>query len=175
MADDAVNDAVDDDTLRDHLDDLLSGGDPPVVVVTARGADGTLGGCLVGFACQCGISPARYAIWLSVRNNTYAIARTSRHLAVHVLASTDRVTAELFGSVTGHDHDKFADCEWTPGPYGLPILTAAAGWFAGPVEQHPTSGDHGLFVVTPRVVQGRLEGKPLSFQAVKHIDAGNPA
>jgi flavin reductase (DIM6/NTAB) family NADH-FMN oxidoreductase RutF len=167
--------AADDDTLRDRLDDVLGGGDPPVVVVTARGDDDRIAGCLVGFTSQCGIKPARFAVWLSVRNHTYAVARTSRYLAVHVLTPANRALAELFGSATGHDHDKFAECVWSPGPHGLPILADSGGWFAGPAEHHTTSGDHALFIVTPDAVSGRIVGKPLSFQEVRHIEAGNPA
>lgn len=165
----------DDDELRERLNGLLGGGDQPVVVVTARSAEAAMAGCLVGFVSQCSINPPRFAIWLSVRNHTYTIARTAGHLAVHVLAPTNAPLAELFGSVSGHDRDKFSECAWWPGPHDLPILTDAAGWYAGPAQHHSTSGDHALFVVTPQIVDGRLEGKPLSFQDVKHIEAGNPA
>jgi flavin reductase (DIM6/NTAB) family NADH-FMN oxidoreductase RutF len=165
----------DDAALRAGLDDLLRHANPPMVIVTARDQRGDRAGCLVGFTSQCGIEPPRYAVWLSVQNHTYDVARESSHLAVHVLRREQRPLAQLFGSVTGHDADKFADCEWDDGPYGLPILRRAAGWFAGPVRHVSSSGDHELFVVSPQIAHGRLDAEPLSFQDVRHLNAGNPA
>lgn len=165
----------DDAALRAQLDDLLRHANPPMVIVTARDNDGERAGCLVGFASQCGIEPPRFAVWLSVQNQTYEVATRSTHLAVHVLAKNQRPLAELFGSLTEHDHDKFSRCEWDDGPFGLPILRQAAGWFAGPVRAIPSSGDHELFIVSPKVAHGRLDEEPLSFQDVKDLDAGNPA
>jgi flavin reductase (DIM6/NTAB) family NADH-FMN oxidoreductase RutF len=169
-----TSEGSDDAALRAGLDDLLRHGNPPVVIVTARGREGRAG-CLVGFTSQCGIEPPRYAVWLSVQNHTYDVARESSHLAVHVLSQEQRPLAELFGSVTGRDRDKFAACEWDDGPYGLPILRHAAGWFAGPTLHIASSGDHDLFIVSPQVAHGRLDDPPLSFQDVKDLDAGNPA
>jgi flavin reductase (DIM6/NTAB) family NADH-FMN oxidoreductase RutF len=174
-ADSVADSVADAAALRDQLDGLLGNGDPPVLIVTARGHDGRIAGCLVGFASQCSIEPAQFAVWLSVRNHTYSVARTAERLAVHVLTADDRELAELFGSTTGHDRDKFAACAWSFGPHDVPILAVSGGWFTGKVEQHTASGDHALFVVTPDAVGGRLEGRPLSFQDVKHIEAGNPA
>lgn len=170
-----MTNAPDDAALRAGLDDLLRHGNPPIVIVTARDDRGRRAGCLVGFTSQCGIEPPSYAVWLSVRNHTYEVALRSTHLAVHVLAREQRALAQLFGSVTGHDRDKFAECEWDDGPSGLPILRGAAGWFAGPARRIPSSGDHELFVVSPLIAHGRLDHQPLSFQDVKDLDAGNPA
>lgn len=167
--------AADFTAVRDQVDGLLHNADPPMLIVTARGVDGRLAGCLVGFASQCGINPPRFAVWLSVRNHTYSVARTAHRLGVHVLTAADLALAELFGSTTGHEHDKFARCSWRCGPDDVPVLAVSGGWFTGPAEHYATSGDHALFVVTPDAVSGRVDGKPLSFQSVKHIEAGNPA
>jgi len=74
-----------------------------------------------------------------------------------VLSQEQRPLAELFGSVTGRDRDKFAACEWDDGPYGLPILRHAAGWFAGPTLHIASSGDHDLFIVSPQIAHGRVD------------------
>lgn len=165
----------DDAALRAGLDDLLRHANQPTVIVTTRDLDGNRAGCLVGFASQCGIDPPLYALWLSVQNHTFTVASRSTHLAVHVLARHQRALAVLFGSLTDHSHDKFAHCDWTDGPFGLPILADAAGWFAGPARRVPSSGDHVLFVVSPQVTHGRLDAQPLSFQDVTDLSAGNPA
>jgi flavin reductase (DIM6/NTAB) family NADH-FMN oxidoreductase RutF len=171
----ATTENSDDAALRAGLDDLLRHANQPMVIVTARDKRGGPAGCLVGFASQCGIEPPRFAVWLSVRNHTFEAARDCDHLAVHVLARSQRALAELFGSVTEHEDDKFARCEWDAGPFGLPILRGAAGWFAGPARRVPSAGDHELFIVRPQVTHGRVDERPLSFQDVKDLTAGNPA
>jgi len=57
----------------------------------------------------------------------------------------------------------------------VPVLAEASGWFAGPAEHCPPDGDHALFVIAPDAVDGRLGGRPLSYQAVRDIAPGNPA
>jgi flavin reductase (DIM6/NTAB) family NADH-FMN oxidoreductase RutF len=161
--------------VREELDALTATADHPVAIVTARADDGRLGGCLVGFTSQCCITPVRYAVWLSVQNHTYEVARDARRLAVHLLSPAEFPLAQHFGSLTGHRVDKFADRAWTHGPGGVPVLTEASGWFAGDVEMHPPSGDHALFIVTPDAVGGRIEGKLLSYQDVRDLPPGNPA
>jgi flavin reductase (DIM6/NTAB) family NADH-FMN oxidoreductase RutF len=162
------------DRIRESLDALLGDGDPPMAVVTARASDGRIAGCLVGFSSQCSITPPRYAVWLSVKNYTYAVARDGTHLAVHLLDEGQFSLAEHFGSLTGHEVDKFAGRTWSAGPGGVPVLAEASGWFGGPAQQHPPDGDHALFVITPDAVGGRLDGRPLSYQAVRDIAPGNP-
>jgi len=89
-----------------------------VVVTTAH--DGERSGCLVGLHGQCSIEPPLYAVWLSVANRTYEVARSARRVAVHVLDRADRSVAELFGAITGDEVDKFSLCQWTAGTDGVP-------------------------------------------------------
>jgi flavin reductase (DIM6/NTAB) family NADH-FMN oxidoreductase RutF len=163
------------DEIRERVDALLADRDPPMAIVTARASDGRIAGCLVGFSTQCSITPPKYAVWLSIKNHTYEVARDSTHLAVHILGADQISLAEHFGSLTGHQIDKFADRAWSAGPGGVPVLAEARGWFGGPAEQHPPNGDHALFVITPDAAEGRLDGPPLSYQAVRDVEPGNPA
>src|SRR4051812_29301909 len=92
-----------------------------MVIVTAA-ADGDRSGCLVGFHTQCSIHPAQWAVWLSKVNHTHGVAAAAQWLAVHFPSADDRDVAELFGEETGDDVDKFAGCEWSAGPDGVPVL-----------------------------------------------------
>ncbi|WP_328402478.1 flavin reductase [Nocardia sp. NBC_00403] len=58
--------------------------------------------------------------------------------------------AALFGTETGNDIGTFAYCDWHPGPAGLPILDAAAGWFCGRILERHDFGDHVGLLVAPR-------------------------
>ena len=80
----------------------------------------------------------------------YGMAARASHLGVHVLGDEDRALAELFGSTTGDEIDKFERCRWTPGAFGVPLLDDCRrrGIFEV-TARHDVGGDHDLFVLTP--------------------------
>lgn len=149
--------------------------DYPMFVVTARAGDDR-SGCLVGFATQASIDPARFLIGLSVKNRTYRVASEAGRLAVHLLSSEQLDLARLFGSVTGDDLDKFARCDWSDEPGGAPVLAAAQAWFAGRVvDVHPL-GDHAGFLVEPDAASvGEAGFELLTFADVRDLDPGHEA
>lgn len=120
----------------------------PVFVVTARD-DRAKAGCLVGFTTQISIDPLRFLIGVSKKNHTFAVAMRAKRLAVHLLRSQDEALAALFGGETEDEIDKFDRCAWQPGPDGVPILTAAAGWFSGIVIERHDFGDHMGMLLAP--------------------------
>jgi len=157
------------------FDQLVARLDYPMFVVTVE-AGGTQAGCLVGFATQASIDPARFLVCLSTANHTYAVARDAAHLAIHVLRADDVPTAHLFGELTGDDVDKFARCAWRKGPHGLPILDAAAAWFTGTVVDRHPFGDHVGFLVEPDAGEVRAGAHALlTFRNVTDLDAGHDA
>ena len=84
----------------------------------------TSAGCLVGFHSQTSIGPERYCVWLSKANHTYRVALLASHLGIHLLTDGDRDLAELFGTVSGDEVDKFALVEAEVGAEGVPVLAA---------------------------------------------------
>jgi flavin reductase (DIM6/NTAB) family NADH-FMN oxidoreductase RutF len=148
--------------------------DYPVYVVTAAAGE-ERAGCLVGFANQCSLEPARFAVWLSKANRTYRVARAAELLVVHLLPSHRHDLAELFGGETGDERDKFSQLPWTRGPDGTPVLTEALAWFAGRIEHRVDWGDHVGFSLAPITAGPPAEGAPLAFHDVHDIQAGHPA
>ncbi|MFJ8670086.1 flavin reductase family protein [Streptomyces sp. NPDC093600] len=159
-------------------------------VVTAAGEeDGELDGCLVGFASQCSIGPARFVVWLSRENRTYRAACRASHLGVHVLSRARSDLARWFGERTGDDTDKFAEVDWRPGPGGAPVLRGARAWFVGRVLDRFEGGDHVGFLLAP-VTEGSADAddsadpddvadaaRPglLRLSDVEHFSPGHPA
>src|SRR3712207_2418732 len=91
---------------------LVSELDYPMFIVTVT--DGTEhSGCLIGFATQCSINPPRFLVCLSDKNHTFRVAREAEVMVVHLVPASADGLAELFGSRTGDDVDKFSLCEWT--------------------------------------------------------------
>jgi flavin reductase (DIM6/NTAB) family NADH-FMN oxidoreductase RutF len=184
------------DPTERAIDALVANLDYPMYVVTASGG-GERAGCLVGFASQVAISPARWLVAVSVHNHTYRVAQKSPALAVHVLRRDQMDLAELFGARSGDDVDKFSSCRWWSGPYGLPILSDCPAWTAGPVLDRVSFGDHVGHVIVPQSGgsglevgegggrdalrdadrrRGQREAGPLMrFTDVHHLEPGHPA
>jgi flavin reductase (DIM6/NTAB) family NADH-FMN oxidoreductase RutF len=157
------------------MDTLIGELDHPMVIVTAV-ADGERSGCLVGFHTRCSIEPARWAVWISKVNHTHGLALRASLLAVHFPSLDDRDLAELFGERTGDDVDKFARCDWTAGPGGVPLLDRIRNRIVGRVlDAVDSGGDHQLFVIDVDDVQHAHPLRPLGFQAVRGFAAGHPA
>jgi flavin reductase (DIM6/NTAB) family NADH-FMN oxidoreductase RutF len=161
--------------MPDNWDGVVDLLDYPMFVVTTRVGD-ERAGCLVGFATQASIDPPRFLVGLSDKNHTYRVAQRAERLAVHVLDRGDRHLAELFGSQTGDEVDKFAQCAWQDGPGGLPVLDDAPAWFVGRVVSRHPLGDHVAHLLEPEAAHVR-EGDLtlLTFAAVRDLDPGHDA
>jgi len=162
---------------QDDFDELVGGLDHPMIIVTTAAGD-VRAGCLVGFHAQCGIEPPLYAVWLSKANHTYRIGALADVFAVHFPRRDDLELAELFGTNTGNEVDKFDKCAWTAGPEGVPLLDAVPDRFVGRRTALMDPGaDHVCLMLAPI----RTDGDPgdahdrLAFFQVKDLDAGHPA
>lgn len=158
---------------------LMDRSNPALVVVTA--AHGSqMDGCVVGFHCQAGMEPPRYAVWLSRVNRTYEIAVAASTLGVHFLSASDQPLAQHFGSQTGDEVDKFTDLEWHRGPDGVPLLQQCSHRLV--LERHvvvdAASNDHICWlgtvvdVAAPGSVDAEFE--LLRLQAGDSISPGHP-
>jgi flavin reductase (DIM6/NTAB) family NADH-FMN oxidoreductase RutF len=161
--------------LGDRFDAVVGSLDPSMVVVTTAVND-VRSGCLVGFHSQCSISPKRYAVWISKANHTYTVAVHAEYLALHVLAEADGDLAALFGSATGDEVDKFALCEWTEGPGGVPLLDGCPNWMVLRRTGYFDEGsDHVCVAGEPVDVGGGATLQPLRLSAVSGLTPGHEA
>ena len=153
---------------------LVGGLDYPLYIVTVAAA-GERAGCLVGFGTQCSIRPPRYWMCLSKKNRSYDVARRADAMAVHLPRADDVELARLFGEETGDEVDKFARCEWEPGPDGTtPLLSGCSRWFLGRIVDRLDTGDHVSFLLEPVAAAAGERGQPsLGFQAAKALEPGH--
>jgi flavin reductase (DIM6/NTAB) family NADH-FMN oxidoreductase RutF len=157
----------------DAFDVLMASLDTPMAIVTAA-SGGERAGCLIGFHAQCSIHPARYAVWLSKANHTHRVALMSSHLAIHLLTEDDRDLAELFGTLSGDDVDKFDRCDVDDGPEGVPLLRRCPNRL---VVRRTTlldeGSDHDCFVTEPIDAAAAGAFRPLRLSAVRDLDPGH--
>ena len=160
------------DGLDEAFAQLAATVDYTLYVVTAR-AGGERAGCVIGFASQVSIHPARFLACLSKKNHTYPVARASETLVVHPLPAEGTELAELFGGETGDEVDKFARCRWADGPAGVPVLCDLPAWFAGQVLEQVDFGDHVGFLLEPTAIHPGDAAPTLTFRRGRWIEPGH--
>lgn len=144
--------------------------DPAMIVVQAV-ADGERSACLVGFHCQCSISPTRYAVWISRHNHTFHVAQRAERLSVHALTSDDHDLAAIFGTLTGDEVDKWEALDAAGLELGPAVIE---GRVAGMTDDGVC--DHVAFVVEPDGGGPIPSGLgPLRISMVLDLDAGHDA
>jgi flavin reductase (DIM6/NTAB) family NADH-FMN oxidoreductase RutF len=153
----------------------LSGAFPaPAFAVTAR-AGGRRSGCVVGFATEVSIDPARFLVCISRENATFPVAMQASRLAVHAVTDAERPLAELFGGETGDEIDKFSRCEWIAAADGTPILTGCPTWFVGAIVQRVDLGDHVVCVLHPERWHDGGAIDQLTVRDLAGVEPGHPA
>jgi flavin reductase (DIM6/NTAB) family NADH-FMN oxidoreductase RutF len=158
------------------FDSIVGRLDYPMFVVTTATPEGERAGCLVGFATQCSIDPARYIVCVSDKNRTYRVLQDAHAMAVHLVPESAGAVVELFGGETGDDTDKFERADWHAGPEGLPILADCPSWFAGRILERITLGDHVGHVIEPFAGEDPdPEQRWFPFQRAKEIEPGHEA
>lgn len=144
-------------------------------IVTTRSPEGVPAGCLVGFATQVSIAPARFMAAISRVNHTFPAAMAAEFVAVHMPSAGQTALARLFGHESGDEIDKFARCRWHPGPGEVPILDDCPGWIAGPVRDRLNLGDHvGLLIDMAHAHHEGL-GRQLRASDIRDMEPGHPA
>src|SRR5881397_687770 len=148
--------------------------DYPMFIVTAA-AGGERAGCLVGFATQCSIDPPRFLVCISEKNRTFRVARDAEVMVVHLVPADADDLAQLFGSQTGDELDKFARCAWSPGPGGTPVLEDCRNWFAGRILGKLPAGDHCAFLLHPVEASSDDDEGTFTFHRARRIEPGHEA
>jgi flavin reductase (DIM6/NTAB) family NADH-FMN oxidoreductase RutF len=101
------------------FDELVGRLNYPMFMVTVAG-ERERDGCLVGFTTRSSVDPPRFIVCLSDKNRTFRIGRDTDVMVVHLVPADALELAELFGSCTGDEVDKFERCGWSPGPESTP-------------------------------------------------------
>ena len=149
--------------------------DYPFYVVTVRGADADMSGCLAGYVTQCSIDPPNFLVCVSKLNHTFPVAERSSAMGLHLLGDDQVDLARLFGEETGDLVDKFASVDWRLGSTGAPLLVDSAVSVEGQILGHFSVGDHEAFLMRAvRAVTGGHAGL-LTYRGAPRLHPGHPA
>jgi flavin reductase (DIM6/NTAB) family NADH-FMN oxidoreductase RutF len=138
-------------------------------------AGGERAGCLIGFATQASIHPARFLAGISDKNRTFRVARGADSMAIHLVPENATELADLFGGETGDEVDKFAQCEWHDGPGGVPLLDGCPNRFVGRIVERVDFGDHVGMVLEPFFAEVQEDLGQLTFHRARRIEPGHEA
>ncbi|HEV2814897.1 MAG TPA: flavin reductase family protein [Solirubrobacteraceae bacterium] len=161
-------------TAAPVVHDLVSELDYPMFIVTATNGR-ERAGCLVGFATQCSINPPRFLVCLSDKNRTFRVAADASVVVVHLVPAEADALAELFGSQTGDDVDKFERVAWQEGPVGTPVLDECGNWFAGRILERIPAGDHCALLREPFDAHSDGREEAFTFHRAKRMEPGHEA
>jgi flavin reductase (DIM6/NTAB) family NADH-FMN oxidoreductase RutF len=148
--------------------------DYPMFIATVA-ADEDLAGCLIGFATQCSIHPARFVAGISDKNRTHRVAEGATSMAIHLVPEDASELAELFGGETGDELNKFERCSWQPGPGGVPLLDGCPNRFVGRILERVDFGDHTGMVLEPFFAELEEREGQLKFHRARRIEPGHEA
>jgi flavin reductase (DIM6/NTAB) family NADH-FMN oxidoreductase RutF len=155
------------------FDEVVASANEAMVVVTAAVGEDRAG-CLVGFHTQSSIEPRRYTVWLSKANHTYRVALLASYLGVHFLTTADRDLADVFGALSGDDVDKFARCDWEPGPDGVPLLRRCPNrLIVARATLLDDGGDHVAVSGPPIAAHAEGDFTPLRYADVRDVVPGH--
>jgi 3-hydroxy-9,10-secoandrosta-1,3,5(10)-triene-9,17-dione monooxygenase reductase component len=146
---------VDSRVMRDVLGHFVSG----VTVVTAMGADGP-----VGFTCQSfsslSLDPPLVAFAPARTSTTWPRLRDARRFCVNVLAEEQSGLSRQFAR---SGTDKFAGVNWSPSPYGSPVLQDVVAWIDSELWAEYDGGDHTIVVARVLDLGADASRTPLLF------------
>jgi flavin reductase (DIM6/NTAB) family NADH-FMN oxidoreductase RutF len=161
-------------SAEETFQQLVAQLDYPMFIATVA-AGGERSGCLIGFATQASIDPPRFLAGISDKNRTFRVAQGADTMAIHLVPEDAADLAELFGGETGDETDKFARCEWHPGPGEVPLLDGCPNRFVGRIVERIDFGDHVGMLLEPFFAEADDDSAQLGFHRAKRIEPGHEA
>jgi len=114
-----------------------------VTVVTAEAEDGERRGFTANSFTSVSLDPPLILVCIGRGSTSLPLFSRVDRFAVNILADDQRAVSGAFAS---KGEDKFRGIDWSPGPFGSPILSGAAAWLECAVHDRIEAGDHILLI-----------------------------
>lgn len=139
-----------------------------VTVITTRQPDGTPRGFTANSFTSVSLDPPLLLVCLAKSAHSAEVFAQAPHFAVNILAEDQKAVSGLFAS---RAPDKFAQCAWTPGQDGVPLIDGSLAQFACASQQIVDAGDH-LILVGRVQAFWTAEGQPLGYFRGNYFSIG---
>lgn len=138
-----------------------------VTVVTAMDGD-TPKGLAVNAFSSISLDPAVVMVCVQHTSSTHDCLFRTEHLAINIL-STDQ--PDVVTRFAGKSDDKFKGLDWTPGPFGSPLIARSSARMEVEIRERLRASTHTVFVC--RVVHADVtDNAPMVYAAGRFFDGG---
>jgi flavin reductase (DIM6/NTAB) family NADH-FMN oxidoreductase RutF len=139
-----------------------------VTVVTAMD-DGTPRGLAVNAFASISLEPPTVMVAVQHTSSTHDCLFRAGHLAINIL-STDQL--DVVSRFAVKSDDKFAGLDWTPGPFGSPLINRSAAVMEVEIRERLQASTHTVFMC--RVMHAEVSDRDaMIYSAGKFFDGGS--
>lgn len=137
-----------------------------VTLVTAMDGDQPRGLAVNAFA-NISLDPPTVMVCVQRTSSTHDCLFRASHLAINI-ASVDQL--EVMGRLSSKSEDKFAGVDWTPGPFGSPVLAGSSAHMEVEIRERLQASTHTVFIC--RVVDAAVsDASPVVYSAGRFFDS----
>lgn len=138
-----------------------------VTVVTAMDGDAPKGLAVNAFS-SISLDPAVVMVCVQHTSSTHDCLFRSDHLAINILSTDQHDVVSCFA---GKSDDKFRDVDWTPGPFGSPLIARSSARMEVEIRERLRASTHTVFVC--RVAHAEVtDSDPMVYAAGRFFDGG---
>jgi flavin reductase (DIM6/NTAB) family NADH-FMN oxidoreductase RutF len=136
-----------------------------VTVVTAKDEQKPRGLAVNAFS-SVSLDPPTVMVAVQRTSSTHDCLFRATHLAINIL-STDQL--DVVKTFATKSDDKFAGLDWTPGPFGSPLIARSSAQMEVEIRERLQASTHTLFVC--RVLHATVSDRhPMVYSAGKFFD-----
>ena len=138
-----------------------------VTVVTVMDEDRPRGLAVNAFS-SISLDPPTVMVCIQRTSSTHDPLFRAGHLAINIL-STDQV--DVVNRFASRSDDKFAGLDWSPGPFGSPVIDRSSAQMEVQIRERLQASTHTVFIC--RVVHATVsERAPMIYSAGRFYDGG---
>lgn len=138
-----------------------------VTVVTALDDNAPKGLAVNAFS-SISLDPPTVMVCVQHTSSTHDCLFRTGHLAINILSTDQRDVVNCFAAKSD---DKFRDIDWTPGPYGSPLIAGSSAQLEAEIRERLQASTHTVFIC--RVVHASTtDSDPMVYRAGRFFDGG---
>jgi flavin reductase (DIM6/NTAB) family NADH-FMN oxidoreductase RutF len=136
-----------------------------VTVVTAKDEQKPRGLAVNAFS-SVSLDPPTVMVAVQRTSSTHDCLFRATHLAINILSTDQLDVVKTFATKSA---DKFAGLDWTPGPFGSPLIARSSAQMEVEIRERLQASTHTLFVC--RVLHATVSDRhPMVYSAGKFFD-----